>query len=511
MIRLAFAAVLCFLLTQSAYSANPPLTPNYQQTHSFFVATNGSDSNPGTYSQPFLTLGKCQTAMRASTSQKTCFIRGGNYSSAPKVTIGSPTTALLELTSSDNGTTWSYYPPDGVNTAIFDGGNTNTSLTSGFCQNTTYTDWGIHVNAASNITINGLTFQHFTFGGVLVQADGAWGNWVPSNSGGTSDKVTITNNLIQNIQNGQNINNACSTTAPFTGWPNGANTDNTMGSITVMGHVTNLSITHNAIENTMGMGIDFETFTVGDKVDGANVSYNFLYNTDFQCNDCGAIHFYLSNLTTNNPASAVGAVIQYNYIRDCGGSYQQSRPTSSRCIYLDDVASGFTVSGNVMAGVVGSAANVSHGGHNNAWSGNIVDLGNGVQGQINVGLYQNSGNCTSGASCMTGNTWQHNIIIDNTSIANGTWNIFTPDSPLTGGNDLTHEYGTGSINDNSYNVSSSDPSFQLGWGYVLASNSPAYSSPVSFPTQPSGWGTAGFWGPVGFAIPQIGSPPSYPH
>ncbi len=32
----------------------------------------------------------------------------------------------LKLTSADNGTTWSYYPPDGYNTAIIDGGNNKT-------------------------------------------------------------------------------------------------------------------------------------------------------------------------------------------------------------------------------------------------------------------------------------------------------------------------------------------------------------------------------------------------
>ena len=41
-------------------------TSAFAQTSAFYVATNGSDSNPGTFSAPFATLTKAQAAMRAN-------------------------------------------------------------------------------------------------------------------------------------------------------------------------------------------------------------------------------------------------------------------------------------------------------------------------------------------------------------------------------------------------------------------------------------------------------------
>ena len=66
----------------------------------FYVATNGSDSNPGTLASPFATLTECQTAMQGS-STTTCYIRTGICS----VTSG------LTFSSRDNGETWMGYPP----------------------------------------------------------------------------------------------------------------------------------------------------------------------------------------------------------------------------------------------------------------------------------------------------------------------------------------------------------------------------------------------------------------
>jgi hypothetical protein len=50
-------------------------------TVNYYVATNGSDSNPGTLAQPFLTLAKAQAAEEAAgaTVQRNIYIRGGEY------------------------------------------------------------------------------------------------------------------------------------------------------------------------------------------------------------------------------------------------------------------------------------------------------------------------------------------------------------------------------------------------------------------------------------------------
>lgn len=104
----------------------------------FYVATNGNDSNGGTLAAPFATLGRCQTAMRNS-GIKTCYLRAGTYTL--------PSTGLV-LTNVDNNETWSYYSPDGLNTAILSGTllAVNTSSINNFN------------SPASGITITGLKF-----------------------------------------------------------------------------------------------------------------------------------------------------------------------------------------------------------------------------------------------------------------------------------------------------------------------------------------------------------------
>lgn len=101
----------------------------------FYVATaagGGSDSNSGTFAAPFATLGKCQTAMQASGTIKTCYVRAGTY------TIG----ATFSLSSNE---TFSGYPLDPNNSAII---NTTLTTTEEFL-----------CNPCSNVT-----FQNFTFG-----------------------------------------------------------------------------------------------------------------------------------------------------------------------------------------------------------------------------------------------------------------------------------------------------------------------------------------------------------
>ena len=98
-----------------------PLVP------AFYVSSAGNDTNAGTAIAPFATITKAQTAMRASGTIKTTYIRGGTYAPAAIANCdggGAQFTCMLSLNSSDNGETFSYYPPDGYDTAVFTGGST---------------------------------------------------------------------------------------------------------------------------------------------------------------------------------------------------------------------------------------------------------------------------------------------------------------------------------------------------------------------------------------------------
>ncbi|HTX44639.1 MAG TPA: hypothetical protein VMC61_07885, partial [Methanocella sp.] len=60
----------------------------------YYVATNGSDLNPGTYTEPFATLTAARDAIRASGQDGvTVYLRGGSYN----------LTNTFELTSADSG------------------------------------------------------------------------------------------------------------------------------------------------------------------------------------------------------------------------------------------------------------------------------------------------------------------------------------------------------------------------------------------------------------------------
>src|SRR5207237_479331 len=126
-----------YTVSLSGTGADPSIVP------AFYVATNGNDNNSGTLTAPFATLGKAQAAMRASGTIKTTYVRAGTYSFSGSNNCSQVAVDL----SSDNGETWTYYPPDGVGKAILDGGASSnaTGYNAAFA-------WG----NSNNNTINGL-------------------------------------------------------------------------------------------------------------------------------------------------------------------------------------------------------------------------------------------------------------------------------------------------------------------------------------------------------------------
>jgi hypothetical protein len=194
-------------------------------------------------------------------------------------------------------------------------------------------------------------------------------------------------------------------------------------------------------------------------------------------------------------------------VRDCGTTYGGS--LDARSIYVDDAVSGVVVSGNVVAGHTYVCFNY-HGGNTNNVTGNICDMGDGALGNQRIAEYQGDGFCNSN-SCMTNNFLQNNIIIANASIPLGGYELDSPTTNLIMQNNLEFSYsGTPLTTDTPGTASTSNPSLTC-WTYLLAPTSAAYNSPVSFPAQPANWGQAGFWGPPGYVIPQVGTAPSNPH
>lgn len=497
-------------VTIAVKTANPTPTPNQTQKPSssplpqaFYVAPNGNDNNSGSLSSPFASLGRAQRAMRASSTIKTTFIRAGMYKSMPMVALNpgiAPTHAALMLTSADNGETWSFYPPDGYNTAILNGNST------GLCQNTSVLDYAIFIEGGSNITIDGLYFENFTFGAIALHGGTDWwGNWFPTGNlgAGAADHNVIKNNIMININNGTpTAAGICSLAWP----PPISQNNDTGGGVAALGRVTNLTVTHNAILNTQGMGMDFEMFSSADDMSGLTITNNLVHNANRSVNDTGCIHIY--NFSGSAQGILNNTIIKNNYLHDCGGSYSSSPYGKSRGIYLDDGVSGVRVTENVVSGHMGACFNY-HGGDNNTVSGNICDLGDGLLGRQYVWVYQDASFC-SGVGCMSNNVFEGNIVVSRASIAmGGNLTFFSGSDGIIARNNLSYSCGTGAILDSAA-VSNENPGLST-WNYLLATSSPAYGSPVNFPKQPSEWGNAGFWGPPGYTVPQTGTAPSCPH
>jgi len=423
-------------------------------TGPFYVSSSGNDLDPGTYAQPFRTLEKARDAMRRS-ALKTTYVRAGTYNR----------TSTLALTSSDNGETWAYYPPDGVNTAILDGGKTANLIS---------------FDGISNLTINGLKLQN------------SYSNAIDAQGTNRNNNVSI-----ENCDIGFNQQ---------TGAEGGFNP------LVFIENATNTQIKNNYVHDAVSQGIGLYAFYAGQSIDGSVISGNVVLRTVQHVSDGGAI--YINMRSTGDSGGHV--TITNNVVRDYGAS----GILGASGIYLDDNTSHATVTGNVVGpptegavgtGNLGAAAFEIHDGNSNTISGNIADLGD--SGRTWAAVWYGD---SASAAGMGGNTFTGNIVTSgftghqNTNFTGQTGYTYFENSAasnFTIQNNIYHNYAGGQVRTDGATASDGNPIFEnpkLGsWTYVLASDSPAYASPVNF--QP----IVGGWGPPGFVIPE-GTRPSSP-
>lgn len=419
----------------------------------YYVSPTGSDSNPGTLDAPFATLQKAQQAMENS-SIKTTYILPGNYS--PAGSANTPDgSGVLNLGSADSNETWSYYPPDGYGSANISGGGTITTFMA--------------ISGATGVTVSGLDISNFTSAGILV-TDGSSNANINNNtihdmsglgitvddSGSAVNNTVISNNYLYNIGS-----NAISV---YSVHGNGNNNTTIVSNIIV-----------NAATNVTGIG-------AAANVSGVSNPYADASETSFA--DSGDI--YLQDL---NPTASTGTEITNNYLGESHGL----------ALYLDDGASNANVTGNIFNPTTTAFGAIQiHGGDNDVFSGNIVDVSTGlIDGYL---FYQSSDN-PSGNRGMTGNVFEDNILVGDINSSGGSGYIgsLEPPVPLTiqnndywnygsGGNlQTTGSDGAGNDSDPTYE----DPEFtggSYGSSYTIASGSPVFGSPVDFPGIVGGWG-----------------------
>jgi len=114
-------------VTDPSASASAAVTITPTPSADFFVSPSGSDSNPGTFAQPFATIGRAQTGVRGilngRTSSVVVMVREGTYY----------LTQPLSFTSADSGTpgveiSWQNYPGEAP---VISGGERITNWTQG--------------------------------------------------------------------------------------------------------------------------------------------------------------------------------------------------------------------------------------------------------------------------------------------------------------------------------------------------------------------------------------------
>jgi hypothetical protein len=576
---------------QSIEINGQPLRPTSSGV-AYFVAATGSDANPGTINAPFATLGKCRTAMQASTTVKTCYIRAGTYSPiavgayaatgapaltsanvsqtpggslaattysvritcsvsgndgphSPEVsfaasannflTVASPssgqcpspatgwsvyvantamggagyerqqqsniaigtnwtqagalstTTGLtpinysLLLTQADNGETWSYYPPDGYDTAIIAGGSSST---------TTGTDEGIVIAGGSNITINGLQVQNYAWVGIGVHGGtGSSHPWM--------DTVPYAyNNIIENniVHDTHGYNGDAPDPHYYAGIMCGF--PSTPGTI----------CSHNVVYNADAMGIAFLTGNqgIGGNISNTQITNNVVYNSGNSSNpDTGCV--YVQDVD----AASTNILISNNMFHDCG---------TSKGIYLDDGASNVTVVGNVVSGNVLWPV-LWHEGNNDVVTGNIIDLGSGATLHMIFGQDMSPTYAGDSRGDQHGDVFANNLVISGGGTGNGSYQV-ADDAPLLNPvwvNQNAYYAYSGSISTTCSGATSngcpqdanphqgSNP--QLFGCYQMPSNA---TSQVSSYLNGFVSATSGGWGPPGYTLPTTGTTPSYP-
>jgi hypothetical protein len=447
----------------------------------YFVATNGNDSNPGTLTQPFATLGQAQLAMQGS-SIKMTYVRAGTYLpaavSSSGCMAGDGSGSSIELSYRDNGETWSYYPSDGYNTAILNGQSTQGNSGG---QGGNGTGCGFSGYNVADIKIIGIQFENYRYSAFQIDI-------------GTG--IIFTDNIVHDIKSASwgagAVSMVCS--------PGAVVTNNYMYNLAYSGpYLLGRSDCPGAITNDLVSGNVIENSCTWPSVAG--------FGNDQNGGDCGAIYFD----DEETPKSTNIQVVN-NYLRDenLASSGQGDNGVNGRngcCaigVYLDDETSNVSITGNVIGGTQSACVQMNDA-NDNVITGNICDM--------TSTTYQSIVVYTPGHRHyeMTGNVFTNNIVISaSTGASQGYYASGPAPNPMTIANNAYYNFvGTTITTTGGPAGSDSNPVYEnpscSGWKYKLASNSPVFDSPVSFPA------IVGGWGPPWFTLPTTGTPPSCPH
>ena len=441
--------------------ANGPawtVTPNIPVSQSVlagaqYASPSGSGSACTVVTTPCTLAGAKAAAVAASAGNgKTIYLRAGTYTLTSAGTACSASDGLEITAAGDTGTTYSYYPPDGYNTAIITGAN---AVNTGLC---------IGVGGlANNVTINGIQITGF----VTLIAKYSGPNFILNNmlhdtTAGNSGTATFTNN------------------APYIA-------------------------ANNLVYNITNEGFNAVAPSAGNNstLDGTIYANNVLINICTFSADCGAL--YIEDLATTTHSA--GIFIINNYVVDgsvIGGI------GSGEGIYLDEGSSNVVVAGNIVTGRAGDNTMFIGGGNNNSVFGNIFDLTGTARYLVGLLDYHAS----IALNTFSGDNFFSNIYLSNGTNGAGQYaSINTLTNTPTVSNNIYWAYAGSAIATTGVGggtaPADSNPRVVnplLSGPFQLAPGSPAYSPPVNFPPITGGWGPPGYQMP-----PAQGTTPSFPN
>ena len=246
-------------------TASAPVTAG-----AFYVATTGSDSNPGSLALPWKTIQHAASTVQAG---DTVYIRAGTYTESVNIGVSGSATA--------GPVTFQSYPGE---QAIIDG--------TGLTPSTSDVQGLINIVNQSYVTINGLEIQNYqTSNSNAVPA----GIWIT----GSGSHIQILNNIVHNIVTTSEANGNAFGIAVYGSGSSATTSLDTVTlsgnqvydlktgeseSVNVDGNVTNFVISNNVIHDNDNIGIDaigFEGVSSNSAVDfarGGEISDNTVYN-----------------------------------------------------------------------------------------------------------------------------------------------------------------------------------------------------------------------------------------
>jgi hypothetical protein len=433
------------------------VVPSGAAQTAFYVATNGNDSAPGTLAQPFATLGKALNTVAAGGTIKTIYVRAGTYNlgggSTGSCNGHNQKSADYHIQSANqNNLLISYYSPDGIGSAVFDGGGT--------------TDLGLCVNNTTGVSVVGLTWQNFPVEGMFMS--GGTGNTFQWN---TCSGVTAGADCL-GAQNSQN--------ATFDGNYVHDNSNRAISAITSGANViTGLTIKNNMAQNNCTATADCGAFYAQDNRAGCNSTGISITNnySDKTSGGGGGMGVYLDDGLCNATISGNVTIGNGNYCFQIHGGNSD------------------TFSGNIcdLYGAGGANTTVK------IMFYQQDALGNNMSGNA---MRNNFTACNSSSSpCGGGYSYSGTPPTALTISNNGYDNYGSGTGGIGGVQNACSGTGCGSESG-----ATSIPTPKLtGWGALIDPSSALLAAPVSMPSL--GYG----WGPPGLAVPQTQTAPSWPH